>query len=317
MSHRGGAIARSAAGAAALAGVLWLVGTEPFVAAAGSLTTAGVAAAAVLTGVATTACGWRWSRVARGLAVDVGLGAAVRGCYRAQLLNLLLPGGVVGDLHRGLRHGRDTGRTARALRSVAWERTAGQAVQVGVLVVVLLVVPGRLPSAPGYAAAACLAVLGAALALRARWVRARASGFRLVAAVTADVRQGLLAPEAWPAVVAGSVVALAAHVATFVVAARSVGVVTPLVELVPLALLVLTAAALPVGLAGWGPREGAAVAVFAAAGLGAATGATVAAAYGLLVLATHLPALVLLVGGPVLTAPAPPVGQPAIGEVVR
>ena len=57
---------------------------------------------------------------------------AVAAYYRSLFLNLTLPGGVVGDVHRGFGHG---------LRAVAWERSAGQVVQIALTVAVLLVVP--------------------------------------------------------------------------------------------------------------------------------------------------------------------------------
>jgi bacteriorhodopsin len=56
-------------------------------------------------------------------------------------------------------------------------------------------------------------------------------------------------------------------------------------------------AAIPFNLAGWGPREGAAAWAFSAAGLGAATGATVAVTYGVLALVATLPGAVFLVNG--------------------
>jgi hypothetical protein len=65
----------------------------------------------------------------------------------------------------------------------------------------------------------------------------------------------------------------------------------------PLALVALLAAALPVNVAGWGPREGASGWVFAAAGLGAGPGVATAVAYGVVVLVATLPgALLVLVG---------------------
>ncbi|HVG69119.1 MAG TPA: hypothetical protein VM785_13035, partial [Gaiellales bacterium] len=64
-------------------------------------------------------------------------------------LNLTLPGGVVGDVHRGVSHGRDAGNVGRGLRAVAWERAAGQAVQFVLTVLVLLALPSPvLPSSP-------------------------------------------------------------------------------------------------------------------------------------------------------------------------
>ena len=54
---------------------------------------------------------------------------------------------------------------------------------------------------------------------------------------------------------------------------------------------------MPLNLAGWGPREGAAAWAFAAAGLGAAQGLAVAVAYGAIVFVATLPGAVFLVVG--------------------
>ena len=89
----------------------------------------------------TLACAWRWRLVARGVGVEVELGEAVVSCYRSQFLNSTLPGGVLGDLHRGVRHGRAVGDTGGGVRSVVWERTAGQVVQATITVAVLLHLP--------------------------------------------------------------------------------------------------------------------------------------------------------------------------------
>ncbi|MFC7495933.1 MULTISPECIES: lysylphosphatidylglycerol synthase domain-containing protein [unclassified Nocardioides] len=101
----------------------------------------------------------------------------------------------------------------------------------------------------------------------------------------------------WPVVVAASLVAASGHVVVFLVAARAAGTDAPLTELLPLALLVMLAAAVPLNVAGWGPREGVAAAAFATAGLGAAQGATVAVLYGVLALVATLPGAVLWTRG--------------------
>jgi hypothetical protein len=81
------------------------------------------------------------------------------------------------------------------------------------------------------------------------------------------------------------------------VATRAVGVDASALTLVPLAMLVLVAAAVPANLAGWGPREGMAAWSFAAAGLGADAGVATSVAFGVMVLVSVLPgAVVLLLG---------------------
>jgi len=64
--------------------------------------------------------------------------------------------------------------------------------------------------------------------------------------------------------------------------------------MLPLALLVLLAAALP-NVGGWGPREGVTAWAFAAAGLGASRGVATAVVYGVMVFAASLPGAAVLV----------------------
>ena len=274
--------------------VVWRVGSGPIVDGLRSIDVPVLLIGLALAAVSTVACAWRWHLVARELGVAITLRSAVAACYRAQLLNVVLPGGVLGDVHRGVAHGRSTGATARALRAVAWERFAGQVVQavVALLVLVLLPSPVR-PLLPWAILAAALAAGAAALAV-ARAPRRTAGWSRAATVVRDDVRRALLVRRCWPGVVLASVVALAGYVATYVVAARAVGVDAPLATLLPLVLAVLVVAGTPLNLAGWGPREGMAVWMFTAAGLGAGAGLAAAVAYGAIVLVANLPGVVVL-----------------------
>jgi hypothetical protein len=64
--------------------------------------------------------------------------------------------------------------------------------------------------------------------------------------------------------------------------------------MLPLALLVMLAAALP-NVGGWGPREGVTAWAFAAAGLGASRGVATAVVYGVMVFVASLPGAAVLV----------------------
>jgi uncharacterized membrane protein YbhN (UPF0104 family) len=290
---------RTVAGVVVLGAVLLETGAAPFWTGLGSLD-AGTLALGVAIAVPTTlACAWRWQLVARGLGVALGLRRAVAACYRAQFLNTTLPGGVLGDVHRGYRHGRDSGRTGAGLRSVLWERVAGQVVQAGLVLAALVVLPtpalDRLPAARWDVLLVVL--LGGALVTALVVTLSRGLLGTLPRALVRDVRAGLLARRTWPGVVLASTIAVVGHVATFLVAARAVGVAAPVTSLLPLALLVLLAGGLPVNVAGWGPREGAAAWLFGAAGIGTAEGVATAVAFGVMVLVANLPgALVLLAG---------------------
>lgn len=287
------------AGATILGVVVWQVGSDSVVDGLRSLDVRVLLLGLAIAAVTTVACAWRWHLVARELGVQIEVPAAVAACYRAQLLNTVLPGGVLGDVHRGVAHGRSTGETGRALRAVGWERVAGQAVQaaVAVLLVGLLPSPVR-PVLPWGIAALVVVAAVAALAVRS----ARGDGWcsRLARTARDDVRLALLVRRSWPGVLVASLVALTGYVATYVVAARAVGVQAPVSTLLPLVLVVLVAAGLPLNLAGWGPREGMAAWAFAVSGLGAATGVATAVAYGAMVLVANLPGLVVALasGGP-------------------
>jgi hypothetical protein len=106
----------------------------------------------------------------------------------------------------------------------------------------------------------------------------------------------VLRRRALPPIVLASTVAVLGYALMFLVAARTAGVTAPVSRLLPLALLATLAMVLP-SIAGWGPREGATVWVFSAAGLGAARGAATSVAYGVLVLAAFLPGAIVLVAG--------------------
>jgi uncharacterized membrane protein YbhN (UPF0104 family) len=286
---------RSAATAAVLAVLVWRVGTGPFLDGLRTVDGGALAAAAGLAALTTVCCAWRWRIVARGLGVDLPLGTAVVGYYRSIFLNVTLPGGVVGDVHRGISHGRDTSDVGRGLRAVVWERSAGQVVQVVLTVAVLLVVPSPVRGAMPLVALALVAVVaGVALAARVRPAVGRSPWARLRGAVARDLRGGLLARRAWPAIALASSLVVAGHAATFLVAARTAGVTAPASEMLPLALLVMLGAALP-NVGGWGPREGVTAWAFAAAGLGASTGVATAVAYGVMVFVASLPGAAVLV----------------------
>jgi uncharacterized membrane protein YbhN (UPF0104 family) len=289
-----------------LAVLVWRVGTGPFLDGLRTVDARALAAAAGLAALTTVCCAWRWRIVARGLGVDLPLGTAVAAYYRSIFLNVTLPGGVVGDVHRGISHGRDTSDVARGLRAVAWERSAGQVVQVVLSVTVLLAVPSPVRPAMPLVALALVAVTAAvALAARARPAAGGSRWARLRAAAGRDLRDGLLANRAWPAIALASALVLAGHAATFLVAARTVGVTAPLSRMVPLALLVMLGAALP-NVGGWGPREGVTAWAFAAAGLGASSGVATAVAYGVMVFVASLPGAAVLLAG---WARRPPVAR--------
>ena len=300
-------------GAGIIAVLWWRLGTGAFVAGIRVVDASAMLAASGI-GVATTVfSAWRWRLVAAGLGLRLPLRAAIADYYTALFLNAALPGGVLGDVNRAVRHGREEGDVGRSVRAVMLERTAGQVVLVGVGLAVLLTVPSPVseqldvygPAASIVAVTAAVAGL-VVLAWGARMRRGTSRVAGAARAGAAEIRAGLLSRRAWPGVVLASTIVLAGHLATFLVAARVAGSTVPLLRLAPLMVLALLAMSVPVNVGGWGPREGVTAWAFGAAGWSATQGLTVAVAYGVLAFVAALPgALVLATRALSRPAPAP------------
>jgi len=303
--------ARLLGGAAILAVLVRQLGTGPFLHGLRTVDAPTMAAATGIAAATTLCCAWRWTLVARGLGIAVPLREAVPAYYRSQFLNSTLPGGVLGDLHRGVLHGRGGGNVGLGLRAVGWERLAGQLVQAALAVLVLLALPSPVRTAmPAVLAGLAVAVVVVlVVAFGTPLVGGRSRWARIVRAAGGDLRTGLLARRAWPGIVAASAVVVVGHVATFLIAARAAGVAASTARLLPLALLILLAMTMPITVGGWGPREGAAAWAFGAAGLGAGAGVATAVVYGVLALVANLPGALVLaaeLAGAGNRRPAPP-----------
>ena len=277
-------------GAVAIFALLfWRLGAAPFLDGLRAVDSRTLVAAVGLAVLTTVCCAWRWKTVARGLGVEMSMSVAVAAYYRSIFLNVTLPGGVVGDVHRGVSHGRDVSDVGLGLRAVAWERCAGQVVQVGLTVIVLLALPSPLQSSmPLVAGSVVIAGVAVWLALRARSDGGRSRLARVRNVMASDIRDGLLARKGWLAIAIASVIVVAGHAVTFLIAARTAGTTASPSRVLPLALIVMLAMVLP-SVGGWGPREGVTAWVFGAAGLGAAQGVATAVVYGVMVLVASLP----------------------------
>lgn len=331
-------VPRLRAWAQVLVGVLVLAalalhfGAAPFLAALRSIDIYTVAGAVVAVAFGTVCVAYRWRLVAAGLGVPLGPTRSVGDYYVSLLLNATLPGGVLGDVHRGLRHGFDEHQYARCLRAVAWERVLGQVVQVLLTAAVLLLLPSLLPlnrgsRVLGLTVVAALIAGPLAFVLIRRTVRtlrlADSAGperladseMRSAGAASGSAAQPLGRRRSVRAtfradwvgmtaqrgvrrkVVLASTGALVAQVTVFLLSAHSVEPQLSagrLAMLVPLLLVVLLIGALPLNVAGWGPREAAAAWVFGVAGLGAASGLSISVTFGALSLLGVLPGLAVL-----------------------
>ncbi len=287
--------ARPLLGAAVLAVLVWQLGTGPFLEGVRAIDGTALAAAFALGAVATACCAWRWQLVASGFGIRLQFRAALAACYRAQFLNLTLPGGVAGDVHRAVSHGRDLGDMGRGVRAVVVERAIGHVTQIVIALVVLAVMPSPVRSKLPLAAA--VVVTAAFVAVVLTFAFAGRLPLKWLDKAGSQLSQGLREPRLWAGAVLLSAAVLVSSLASFLIAARVAGATAPLAQLIALTLFSLMAMGVPVHVAGWGLREGAAAWAFAAAGLTATQGVAAAATYGVLVLAASLPGAAVLVFG--------------------
>lgn len=295
---------RALLGASILAILVWRLGTNAFLDGLRRiLDPVGLVAALGLGLLTTFFSAARWSLVARRIGLRLPLGIAVAGCYRALFLNGVLPGGMLGDVHRALHHGRVAGDIGRGVRAVVLERAAHQVVVLAAGIMALYAEPSLLAVVNQQAVMTPLAMTTAALAGACLVVALIARAYRwgtdhrwrhTLAATMADARVSLLARDMWPALVVLSAAALMSNLTLFLIAARISGTTASASRLLPLLVVAQLAMGLPINIGGWGPREGVSALVFGAAGLTATQGLTTAVVYGALIFVASLPGAALL-----------------------
>jgi len=259
-----------------------------------------LAAALALTVAQVVLSAWRWRFTAGRLGLELPLPKAVAEYYMATFLNQVLPGGVLGDASRAWRHGRSASAPGPALRAVILERASGQIAMAAIALPVLLLSPALLAGiwqslAQGLTASAVLKALAVmVLVLLVLGLLLALGPERLRRGLGTDVHRALLAPTALPLQLLSSLLVVASYVGVFLCMAHALGLDTPLMLLAPLSILLLLAMAVPVSIAGWGVREGAAALLWPLAGLAVMEGVALSVGYGLLVLCSSLPGAVCL-----------------------
>jgi glycosyltransferase 2 family protein len=240
---------------------------------------------------------FRWRLTAARLGIDLPFRAAFREYYLATFLNQVLPGGVAGDVSRAWRHSRASDRPAlgAAARAVILERASGQIVVGAVAVGSLAVLPltyGPTVGLAGVGAAGALAALIVGLRIRRRNADSGTSG----SSIWGDIYTALLARDVLVPQLAISSLIVGSYLSIYLVAARAVGADLPAATLLPLVAPVLMSMLIPAGIAGWGVREAAAVALWGAVGLTVADGLAISITYGVLMLVSSVPGAVVLLG---------------------
>lgn len=292
--NRGRAVWRYAIGAALLIGLAVTLDGASIGAAIGGASPGWLIAALLLSVPQVALSAWRWRYTAGRLGAPLGRRQAYAEYYLATFLNQVLPGGVAGDVARAWRHARDTDAGRAAWQAVVIERASGQ------FVLLLCALAGLAASAPLQAALARAIdgrsgwIVGALVAGTVAVVLLLRRHARPSGRIAGVLRRSLLARDVWPVQLLASGGVVLSYIAVYLCCARMIGVTLPTAELWPLVPWVLFAMAIPLSVAGWGVREGAAALIWAAVGLDPAQGVAISLAYGLVVLLSSLPGALLL-----------------------
>lgn len=272
------------------------------------------ALAAALPHYVFSAIRWRWfTRVFGG---DLLLRRAIPEYFLAVFLNQTLPGGVPGDLVRAWRDRRRargassdvheddeafsrTDGLGEAGRAVLCERVAGQITLVLVALVGLLVVPGNIRDIlplwvfPAFFGGVALAIFIVMRILRMLAKRGRQKP-RFALDFLRSSRGALFGPRNFVTHQLLSLPVVASFLATFWCAGKAIGVSLDPVMAVGVVPVVLMSMTVPITVGGWGVREGAAAALWAAAGLPASQGVAMSVVYGAVILISASPGAIVL-----------------------
>ena len=265
-------------------GELWqeLAGFSPFV----------LVPALALTVFQVALSAWRWRYTVERLGLPLAYGVAVREYYLATFLNQVLPGGVLGDVNRAWRHGSGAGERLSAVHGVAIERLSGQLVLALVVVIsgIWLLGSGRV--AAGQLNGGLLLGAGVIGAFLALWLALKTGLAAYLQRLRRDLYESLLNRTVLPVQIGSSLLVLASYLGVFLCLSWGAGYIESTESaaiIVSLGSILLLSMVVPLTVAGWGIREGAAALLWPMAGLPAEQGVALSVGYGALVLVSSLP----------------------------
>mgnify|MGYP001027454572 CR=1 FL=1 len=226
----------------------------------------------------------RWQLTAHQLGQNLTRKRAVSEYYLSMLCNLTLPGGVLGDASRAWR-GRSEAGLGTAVSAVVIERLAGQLAMISVLT--LAITQTAFGNHWALGLAAVILVVSLLLWRGPKWVKRFGTA----------IRQAWFTRHAWPRQLSLTVLILSCNLGAFAACAAAIGVsfssLSSALIVLPLTLMVMV---LPVSVAGWGLREGAAATLWPMAAISSEAAVAASILYGIVATASALPGLAIPLG---------------------
>ena len=261
-------------------------------------------AAAVLTAIGlllaqTVVLSLRWAILARIVGAPLTTGRAIAAGYVGLFFNQVLPTSLGGDAIRAWECHRGGANLGASVRSVVLDRITGVVVlalsSVGAALIVGREVIGDAAWLAMLAAAGVVVFAVAVISVADRvrlpaYLRKRLAGALQIAA---DLRAVLLIPRALAPPAALSFASAATAAVAMLVLARGIGVGAPGPQVFALCFPIFLVMVVPISLAGWGLREGAAILLLGRIGVSAEDALATSVAFGLALAVSSLPGAVL------------------------
>lgn len=281
--------------------------------------------AAMVLAVQTLVSAARWRLTAGKVGVEIGVGFAVREYFLGQVINLSLPGGVVGDGGRAYRSRQSRGFLV-AGQAVIFERVAGQ---LGLIFVFLCGLGLSLLSSanefwPAWLESTIVWLLTALVATPL----VLAAGLHLFGKQTRALRRllgrfarAIFAKDVVLKQVSLSISTATLNVSAFALCGVALGISMPIWGVATLLPLTLLAMLVPISVSGWGVREGAAAILLPVLGATSSEGLAASVLFGLCFLASTVTGFIVCyalkyraIGGGSVREPERIEPQPAVSD---
>ena len=247
----------------------------------------------------------RWQITADSLGVQLPFRVALSEYYLSAFTNQVLPGGVLGDAARAMRHGYRLsagpvdGEFSDAVYAVMLERLSGQLALFIFVLVGLFFWPGdiRLASYP-IMFLICFIVFGISIFLIL--IINRVSMMKLYIAfilreILSKSRRALFDKSVVFKQLIYSLTIVVSYLFSYYLAAKTISLQLTIFEVFIFVPVILFSMVIPLTIAGWGIREASAAAIWSFAGLSSSDGVAISITYGVIILLSALPGVFVLI----------------------
>ncbi|MEJ1121067.1 lysylphosphatidylglycerol synthase transmembrane domain-containing protein [Phyllobacterium sp. CCNWLW109] len=242
----------------------------------------------------------RWCYTAAQLDHPLPPASAIADYYLGSFLNMVLPGGVVGDMMRAARSRSADRKWSIPVLAVLLERFAGQIALffVGGLGFILWpFLDAELR--PSEALALVLAAIGALIVIATVslliWLSGSLWWRNFIRKIGRSITVCYGLPYAWLVQGVLSLTIVISYIAVFAMASVAIGAPLPLIGLITAIPLCLLTMVFPITVGGWGTREAAAAVLWPLLGLTGDQGIAASVLYGAIVTLGTLPGLALFI----------------------